>query len=304
MITHYLDEILKPKLKKLGVSDAFCNHTTEIVKKQIISLVAHWDDVAFRKAVLLIGMEEGLFYEPSAKVDVKAFVVVTIRNSPIETLQSNLYAKTGLKAELTAKEIKSITSDAIRYFNSLNFSELCKYAKQAVTDDYYYRILNNHPVTKTALEKLSAATSKSVVYKPVEFSKPYMLPQLTVFSKDENPEMTMTRVVMDGYSTEIDSELYKILQSYTCERQGVFVSDSFKFVTRNFEKLIKILEFLLTHNISFVTPNFYLENGCVERRTNLLKASHTVDEMIIKLNQTAGLSFKHKTALKAFMKNN
>lgn len=303
MITHYLDKILMPKLKKIGVSDAFCNYTVEIVKKQIISLVAHWDDIAFRKAVLLIGMEEGFFYEPSAKTDVKAFVVVAIRNSPIETLQSKSYTEAGLKAAITNDKLKSITSDAIRYFNIQNFSELCRLAKQAVQDDYYYHILNNHPVTKVALEKLSGATAKSVVYKPVEISKSYMLPQLTVFSKAENSDMAMTRVVMDGYSTEIDPELCKILQSYVCERQGVFVSDSFKFVTRNFEKLIKILEFLLTHNISFVTANFYLENGCVERRTNLLKASHSVDEMIIKLNQTSGLSFKHKSALKAFMKN-
>lgn len=121
-----------------------------------------------------------------------------------------------------------------------------------------------------------------------------MLPQLTVLSVNEKPDTVMTRVVLDGYSEEIDPELCRILRSVIHNEQDVFFSDSFKFITRNFNKLINVLEFLLTHNVCFVTPNFYIENGCVERRTNLLKASHSAEEMLFKLTQTSGLNYKHR----------
>ena len=300
MITHYLDKILLPKLKNFGVSNDFCDYTVETIERQMTSLVAHWNDIAFRKSILLIGLEEGLFYKPDAKTDVKAFVVVTIRNSPIETMQSDSYAETGLKEPLTNEQIKSITSDAIRYFNVQNFSQLSNSIKNTVLhQDYYYQILNNHPATKTALEKLATTTSKSVIYKPVEFSKPYYLEGLKLYSKPEHTETKMQSVVLDGYSSKIDPGLYRTLQMLEGQGQGTFVSDSFKFLTRNFEKLVKILEFLLTHNICFATPNFYIENGCVERRIELLKASHTIHELEQKITQTAGLSYKHKTALKS-----
>lgn len=302
MINHYLDKVLLPKLKSFGVSTDFCSYTIQTIERQMTSLVAHWDDVAFRKSVLLIGMEEGLYYEPSAKTDIKAFIVVTVRNSPIETMQSDFYAEAGLTKPLTNEQVKMITSEAIGYFNTQKFSFSNHLLKTAdLSQDYYCQILNDHPVTKTALEKLSTTKSKSVIYKPVEFKSPYHLSGLNVYSKTETTEDKMQSVVFDGYSAEIGPGLCQILATLANEKQSALISDSFKFVTRNFEKLIKILEFLLTHNVCFVTPNFYIENGCVEQRTNLLKASHNVSELEKKIVQTAGLSYKHKTALKQFV---
>lgn len=305
MIACYLDKILLPKLKTFGVSNDFCNYTIETIERQMLSLIAHWDDIAFRKSVLLIGMEEGLFYEPTAKADIKAFVVVTIRNSPIETMQSDFYAESGLKAPLTNEQIKSITSDSIRFFNSLNFSSLSNSLKNTtLCPDYYYQILNNHPVTKNALEKLSTTSSKSLTYKPVEFTNPYDLEELKGYLNIENKETKTQTVVFDGFSLEIDPMLCQILQRLANQNQGVFIGDSFKFVTRNFEKLIKILEFILTHNICFVTPNYFIANGCVAQRINLLRAAHTDYEAEKKRTQIEGLSHIHKAVFKKFEQKN
>lgn len=305
MIACYLDKILLPKLKTFGVSNDFCNYTIETIERQMLSLIAHWDDIAFRKSVLLIGMEEGLFYEPTAKADIKAFVVVTIRNSPIETMQSNLYAETGLKKPLTDEQLKSITSDSIRFFNSLNFSSLSNTLKNiAPCQDYYNQILNNHPVTKNALEKLSTTSSKLLEYTPVEFINPYELEDLKGYLKDENKEFKTQAVVLDGYSSGMDPMLCQMLQRVESEKQIDFICDSFKSLTRNFEKLIKILEFLLTHNAPFVTPNFFIGNGCVAQRTKLLKASHVDGEFEKKITQIAELSHIHKAAFKKFEQKN
>ena len=44
-----------------GYTIVYKNYTIETIERQMLSLIAHWDDIAFRKSVLLIGMEEGLF---------------------------------------------------------------------------------------------------------------------------------------------------------------------------------------------------------------------------------------------------
>ena len=92
----------------------------------ITSLLRNWDDVAFRKTVLLLGSEEGPFYEPAGKYDTKCFVVVAIRNSPIETIQSESYQRAGLSSAISSRDVRAITGSAIRYFNNKDFAKLCK----------------------------------------------------------------------------------------------------------------------------------------------------------------------------------
>ena len=139
-VPHYLNDILAPRLRGYGASEQFLLHAIDIIHSQMTSLLRHWDDRAFRNTCLLLGMEEGSFYEPPAKLEVRCFVVVTIRNSPIETLQSTAYAEAGLRQGLTSKEVKEITSEAIRYFSKQNFTELCSQAKGSAENDLYQQL--------------------------------------------------------------------------------------------------------------------------------------------------------------------
>ena len=103
-VSHYLNHILTPRLQGYGVTEQFLLYTISTIHAQMTSLLRHWNDRAFRNTVLLLGMEEGSFYEPPAKIEVRCFVVVTIRNSPIETIQSNTYPEAGLSQILNSKE--------------------------------------------------------------------------------------------------------------------------------------------------------------------------------------------------------
>lgn len=67
--------------------------------------------------------------------------------------------------------------------------------------------------------------------------------------------------------------------------------------TRNFEKTLKILEFILTHDAQFITCNYLLSNGYVSRRKNLLKAAHRVDEFFEKIQYLPEISEKYKQSL-------
>ena len=66
--------------------------------------------------------------------------------------------------------------------------------------------------------------------------------------------------------------------------------------------LLDILEFLLSRDHAFVSANYYLENGHVERRAKLLRAGHNVGESRKNLANMAGLGYRHKAALNRYQK--
>ena len=49
-------------------------------------------------------------------------------------------------------------------------------------------------------------------------------------------------------------------------------------LTRNIEKLLRVIEFILTHNAMYITGNYLMTKNYVARRKNLIRASHTGDD--------------------------
>ena len=110
--------------------------------------------------------------------------------------------------------------------------------------------------------------------------------------------------VYDGYSPEIEPPLVEYLKALSADSIGVLIVDSFKSVTRNVTKLMGILEFLLTRNLPFVSTNYYLENGHVERWMKLLRAGHSPDEIKRNIANTANLAYRHKLILNRYALKN
>ena len=274
-VSHYLNSILAPRLRGYGVSEHFLLRTIGIIHTQMTSLLRHWDDRVFKNTVLLLGLEEGSFYEPRAKIDIRCFVVVAIRNSPIETIQSDAYGEAGLSKSLPSKDVKEITSEAIRYFSKQDFAEMCRQAKLSARQDLYQELANEYPVAWAALKHLAATNSKTVDYPKVSVSEPYFLEGV-----DKETEITATSGEMktgiyDGYSPEIEPPLMAFLS---------------------------ILEFLLTRDLIFASTNYYMENGHVERRMKPLRAGHSTNDMLRNVSNTSGLGYKHKAALSQYAK--
>jgi len=88
-IDKYLDTILIPQLEHLGVQSfpgAIEGVVTDI-RLRLQSVLFRWHDLRTRNTLLLLGREEGAFYEPrSAPLEIRAFVVVAVRNSLLEDL--------------------------------------------------------------------------------------------------------------------------------------------------------------------------------------------------------------------------
>ena len=62
-VGYYLHQILAPRLRNYGVSERFLLETIGVVHTQMTSLLRNWDDRMFRNTVLLLGLEEGSFYD-------------------------------------------------------------------------------------------------------------------------------------------------------------------------------------------------------------------------------------------------
>lgn len=49
-------------------------------------------------------------------------------------------------------------------------------------------------------------------------------------------------------------------------------------LSRNFEKVLHILQIILENDRAFVTCNYYMRNGVIEKRKKLLRAAHNAGE--------------------------
>ena len=229
-VSRYLNDFLAPRLRGYGASEKFLLNTVDTIHSQMTSLLRHWDDRAFRNTLLLLGMEEGSFYEPPVKLEVRCFVVVTIRNSPIETLQSTAYAEAGLRQALTNKEVKEITCEAIRYSEIARFTKLCSQAKGSTVYDLYQELATVHPVTWAALQHLAGMNGKTADYPPVSVKDPYYIEGVEDDAEATAKSGELTVGVYDGYSPEIEPPLMEYLKMLLANSEGVLMVDSFKLL--------------------------------------------------------------------------
>lgn len=269
------------------------------VRTQLDSLLRHWEDHSFRNTILLLGLEEGTFYEPPRKLEIRCFVVVTIRNSPIETIQSEAYAQAGLSASLPGAAIREITSEAIRYFNRQDFGALCPQAKTSSRKDIYGELQMRHPIFWSALNHLARASAKTVDFPWISCPEPFPLAGIEPGSGLGPAEINP--VCLDAFDPVIDPQLSHLLHYLTSNSGNSLILDSFKALTRSAEKLFDGMEFLLSRECSVATSNSYLENGHAERCVKPLRAGHTAAEIRRNLTQISGLGYRHQAALRQYL---
>src|SRR5271156_3051900 len=95
LVQGYTQSILVPQLGSLGLTKPQRKLVVDDVTQRLESLLSHWNDVPFRRTVLAIGTEEAAFWEPrSASIEIRALVVVAVRNSLVTDLNaSRAYTK-------------------------------------------------------------------------------------------------------------------------------------------------------------------------------------------------------------------
>ncbi|MDR2570671.1 MAG: hypothetical protein LBD23_10315 [Oscillospiraceae bacterium] len=301
IIEKYLTDVLRPQLDIFGASLKFVKTVTNTIRNQIHSCIYYWDDEMFRKGLLVIDAEEGLFYEPIADNDIRSFVVVAIRNSELEWLQSDNHTLAGLKLRYDDSYVKHITSAAIKYFKDVDFMALSQELDEP-THDVYGDLCEKYPAALLALMAIATVGKTIIGY---ERTKTPSTPDLSILPIESNVaedlsrgnRMTFTRAMTDGMSFSIDQSLLDILK-YSAEKRMPFISDSFKSVSRNIDKLLLIMEYVLRNDIPFVTSNYFITDHYIECRAKIVRAGHDREEMIRNWKNKTGLCENHAYALK------
>src|SRR5947207_337810 len=138
----YLNTILSQQLQHLGVQSfpGVIEAVVTDIRLRLQSVLSCWQDLPTRKTLLFLGREEGAFYEPrSASLEVRAFVVVTVRNSLLEDLgiPGASLIPAGVPEEekpMQETDVRPITEAAISYWQTIDVQRL-HFLPPAAEDD-------------------------------------------------------------------------------------------------------------------------------------------------------------------------
>jgi len=297
IIEEYFEEVLTPKLKSFRISDEDIYSAISSVREQMLSCIYRWNDLAFRNTILFIGEEEGAYYLPKVSSVVRNFIVVTLRNSAIETIHS--------KYNQNDTNIREITAAALKYFRHVDFASISNSIVE-FENDKYGKLAKKYPIIWAALTELANSDNNTVAYNPASPSQlsaigvGYKQPILAKMSPSNIGKDSLSRVVVeDGYSAVLNCELTNILKGAIAQKAPLVI-DGFKTLSRNVDVFLFVAEHLLSNGLMLITTNYLISNGYVERRKIPLRPGSTVKEMESNALNEEGISEAHKRYLTSF----
>ena len=308
IIEKYVEEILKDRLKSIIDNENYIKMIQEDVKNNMYSLIWHWNNLNFRKAILIIGMEEAKFYTPEADDDIKCFVVVTIRNTYLEYMFSDFSYRVGMDKPVDEKLVKVITGEAIDYFKNVNFEKISSNINN-IEYDKYGEIVRKYPMAWNALIQLGKATGKRIIYDKREIKNRMILDEKDIISEAKELKSSNSNIIKMnecGIDSGYSKQIFDILSELIKEGKGLLYVDCFKMLTRNFEKLLKVIEILLENECFFLTSNYLITNTYIGKRDNIYRAAHTTKQIQEKFEDEAffmNLSKFHREVLKRYINN-
>ncbi|MCM3294212.1 hypothetical protein M3661_29435 [Paenibacillus sp. MER 180] len=292
LIETYLTDVLYPKLKQYSITEDVINKVGTDIKSRIHSLLSHWNNTEFKRTLLVTGIEEAFFYQPPTQIEVRCLVVLTIRNSLFEDLSSTNEAAQSLgldKTIIPEHDVRKFTSDAINYFSGIDLSECSGTLESG--KDIYGSLKTLYPRAWNVLKELGDIVFRNKKYAVINHSNSRVH---NVKLKSDNlinidQYYKKKTVILSGMDPNIDPHLLNVLKSIQ-EGTPFFFTDSFKSITRNPDKLFKVIENVLARNASIVTCNFYLSQEYVSCRGNLLRPGHSRKDILENLNNRSGLT--------------
>lgn len=262
------------------------------------SVLINWSNPEFVNTLFLTVSEEAPFYRPESKPETKSFVVLTIRNSPIESLQSNLFHRAGLSKRISDEKLIELTSTAIKFFDKFNLPDLAADEEYNPEDDWYYNLSKEYPISWNALRAVATNSQQNSYFEGFVYST---TPDKLILEKKTRTINKINSSVVDGYVPYLDATLIACLNSII-KNKGSFAIDCFKMLSRNMEKVLYVLEILLQNQCSFVTTNYFINNGYYEKRSPVLRAASSASwnvDMIKHYHDYSGVLEQHKRHLQA-----
>lgn len=288
-VQEYLYDLLNNQLRDIKYK--YREQIVNDIKNRMCSLLSRWEQEDFRRTVLFVTDEEALFYEPVVADDVRRFVVATIRNSMLEVAASVNCNQFKMLEPLSNEKIKSITSNAILYFKQCKFETLQNEARNLEHVDVYGGAIQKYPLAWAVLKRAALSSGTVDVFKKLH--------EVNSENVGEVPfENKYKKVVCDGYSLDFDDYLKEELGNVISGRVDIFYVDCFKGLSRNFEKVLHVLQIILQSEKAFVTCNYYISDGRIEKRRRILRAFHCQKDMFENVRNLNGLPAFFKSVLR------
>ena len=290
VIQDYTEGLLLPHLQALVLSKPQRAIVIEDVSRRLDSLLFHWGDLAFRRTILILGTEEAWFWEPStASLEIRSLVVVAIRNSLIEDLgASQPYTKLleSRKKQLRDEQIPAITSEAIRYFDKASLDA----PRVRPIRDLFGDLPLRYPNAWHALSLLGGSSKNEIDCElPIEGE--------SMETSDSEWKVQHHNVIASGIDPRLDAQLVDIMHKIKLKQAPLFFSPSFKFITRNPEKLLFVIDYVLRHGGTLMTLNYLMSPTYLARRNPLVRPAHYTSEIEAQVANPHGLSERHNVLL-------
>jgi hypothetical protein len=282
---------LVPRLRSLGLSKRQWEIVADDVTQRLESVLSHWNDESFRRTILVLGTEGASFWEPrTASLEIRSLVVVAVRNSLIEDLGASrpyFQALQSRKPLVSDDRMPWITTDAIGYFEVADLDGL----QIEPTRDLFGDLPRRFPNAWHVLSLLGDSSDSAIAFElPMEESEPIDLPAF-------GTNVERHTVVASGIDPRLDDQLLNVITLVQAGELELFFSPSFKSITRNPEKLLSVVEYVLRFGGTVLTQNYLLSPTYLARRNPLLRPIHYNSELEAQLANSEGLSERHKGAL-------
>ena len=291
VIQGYTQSLLLPQLRALALSKRQREIVVDDVSRRLESLLFHWSDLAFRRTILIPGTEEASFWEPqTASLDIRSLVVVAVRNSLIEDLgASQPYTKAleSRKKQLRDEQMPSITSEATKYFEAADLDVVPVQPQKDLFGDLPRRF----PNAWHALSLLGGSSENEIACElPIVEAQ-------SMETSDSQWKVQHHNVVASGIDPRLDAQLVEILRKIKLREVPLFFSPCFKFITRNPEKLLFVIDHVLRYGGTLMTLNYLLSPTYLARRNPLIRPAHYTSEIDAQVATPGGLSERHKKVL-------
>ena len=181
------------------------------------------------------------------------------------------------------------------------YCEIMVSYKIDLKDDYYYNIAKKYSIAYNSLIELGKCSINKL---EIEFKKvlvePYVMDEVLFCTETVNIKEKV-KDEANGISEDLAPGLIKLLKGILNKEASIIYVDSFKYLSRNFETILKVLQFLLTHDAMFLTNNFLIKNGYVSRRKVLVRASHENNFNTQAIQSIGDVSRKYKKELEKLL---
>lgn len=298
MNSEYIENLLAPRLKKLGANDSQIELATADVRNRLASVLRHWSDNEFTRTLLEVGMEEASRYTPhDSDIVIRSLVVLAVRNSLIEDMATTRPFRKEFQSDrspiISDADMPILTQEAIQSLGSAHRQGAFQIFASASEADIFKTLQQKYPVTWNAFHAISQIDGGEKHIQSIDAPAPNLnLPDTGVTQNE-----AFHFVTSSGIDPRVDCGLAKLLRGvYDGPERNVFFP-ALKWLTRNTEKLFQVFEFILCRGSQIVTLNYCFSRTSICKRQYFVTPPHYTSEIAARLNDTGGLCKQHREAL-------